>query len=730
MAQNIVFKVSADTTGIKTGMEQAGQATKKVSKEVSVLDQQFVKLGGLVAGAFAVSSVIEFGKAVAKVSAEVQSLQVRMNSLAGSDQAGAKAMEDLARMADKVGMNFMDLANSFVQFTSAAKASGMEVRQAEKIFKSMSVAIAGSGASADSAKRAMLALTQMIGKGTISAEELRGQLGEAMPQAMGIMAKSVGVSVKELGKMMEQGKLMSAEVLPKFAREMENAFGADAQKLATGLQANINRLENSWTAFMAQVGKSSIVAGSVGVLTTAVDALAMSWALASFNYGEYQSAKNRGDKLDKADEAGKQILKQIQNEIESYGDAEVAIEELTKKYNNLIFEIEDGNKRIEANNKRRLGVAADKQITAEFAQQLFIKQKTADLLLSELDDLRSISATKGEIVGLTDKQIKALQKEAAERIKVAREMKKALEDVYKTDGKVEVDPFTQVGLDLRREARNKDLSEAEETAKMLRDIELRGQEKEIADYQQKLADKKKLAEEEKAIKIQFAQDTFNGLTTLANTFYQADLAKQTEALQKRLEAGEIGESEYAEAVRKIKRKAMIADKIAALSQIAISTGINIASVQNAASGGLLTAAYITNAAIQSGIVLAQPVPYAKGTKRVPMMRGAVRGRDSVNAILMPGERVVPTDINDQPGYSALLDLAQDKKISDKEAGMIASIAMGGRSGATQASLDPDELGRSIAKHIPHTAVNINDRGIAVITERSRTETRRLRTRIG
>jgi hypothetical protein len=97
---------------------------------------------------------------------------------------------------------------------------------------------------------------------------------------------------------------------------------------------------------------------------------------------------------------------------------------------------------------------------------------------------------------------------------------------------------------------------------------------------------------------------------------------------------------------------------------------------------------------------------------------------------MPGERVVPTDINDQPGYSALLDLAQDKKISDKEAGMIASIATGGRSGGTQSNIDPDELGRSIAKHIPHTNVSINDRGIAVITERSRTETRRLRTRIG
>lgn len=729
MAQNIVFKVSADTSGIKTGMDKAQQATRNVSKEVSVLDKQFAQLGSLVAGAFAVGSVVQFGKAVAAVSAEVQSLQVRMNSLAGSESAGAKAMEDLSRMAEKLGLNFMDLANSFVQFTSAAKASGMEVKQAERIFKSMSVAIAGSGASAEQAKRAMTALTQMIGKGTISAEELRGQLGEAMPQALGIMAKSMGVTVNELGKMMEKGQLISNEVLPKFAREMENAFGADAQKLAQGLQAEINRLDNAWTDFMSQMGKSSVISGSVSLLTKSVEVLAATWALATFNMSEYMSQKDRQAKLDAADEANRNTIKQIQSEIDAYGDIEVALEELTKKYNNLYNEVEDGNKRIERNNKRRLGVAADKTITDEFVKQLFSKQKTLELLESELSVLREQAKTSTTITTLSDKQLKAIEKERIERIKVAREMAKALKDVYKFDGKIELDPFTQVGLDLRREARNKELTEAEKTAKMLRDIELKGQDREIADFKAKIKEKEELAKSEKQIRQQFAADTFNGLTELATTFYRKDLAKQTEALQKRLEVGEISEQEYAKQVRKIKRKEAIADRIAALSQIAISTAVNIASVQNAASAGLLTGVYLTNAAIQSGIVLAQPVPYNKGTKRVPMMRGAIRGRDSVHAILTPDERVVPADINSQPGYSALLDLAQDKKISDKEAGMIASIATGGRSGNNQVSFDPDELGKSIAKHIPHTNVSINDRGIAVITERSQSEIRRLRTRL-
>jgi tape measure domain-containing protein len=39
------------------------------------------------------------------------------------------------------------------------------------------------------AKKELLALNQMMSKGTIQAEELRGQLGEALPGAFGIMAK-------------------------------------------------------------------------------------------------------------------------------------------------------------------------------------------------------------------------------------------------------------------------------------------------------------------------------------------------------------------------------------------------------------------------------------------------------------------------------------------------------------------------------------------------------------
>jgi hypothetical protein len=78
-----------------------------------------------------------------------------------------------------------------------------------------------------------------------------------------------------------------------------------------------------------------------------------------------------------------------------------------------------------------------------------------------------------------------------------------------------------------------------------------------------------------------------------------------------------------------------------------------------------------------------------------------------------------------------MDLAHDRKISDKEAGFIAKLATGGVYAGQQSSgeMDYNQLGKSIAKYIPHTDVRIDHNGIAVITDRSHANMNRLKTRL-
>lgn len=54
------------------------------------------------------------------------------------------------------------------------------------------------GKSSEELKRASVAIQQMAGKGVISMEELRQQFGEAVPDAMGMMARAASVSMGDL----------------------------------------------------------------------------------------------------------------------------------------------------------------------------------------------------------------------------------------------------------------------------------------------------------------------------------------------------------------------------------------------------------------------------------------------------------------------------------------------------------------------------------------------------
>lgn len=68
---------------------------------------------------------------------------------------------------------------------------------------------------------AFLALGQMISKGKVQAEELRGQLGERLPGAFQLAAKAMNMTTAELDKFMADGKLTAEELLPKLAKVNE-----------------------------------------------------------------------------------------------------------------------------------------------------------------------------------------------------------------------------------------------------------------------------------------------------------------------------------------------------------------------------------------------------------------------------------------------------------------------------------------------------------------------------
>jgi tape measure domain-containing protein len=185
---------------------------------------------------------------------EIQSLNKALELVTGTQENFYNQQAFISRVSEAYGVKINDLTKQYTQFYVSAKnkLAGTEIQQ---IFESITKAGASMGLSVESQQRAFLALNQMMSKGTIQAEELRGQLGEALPGAFSIMAKAVGVTEKELAKMMKAGDLISSEVLPKFAKQLEKTYGIENITKIDNLVSAQNRLSNAWRNFIASLDK-------------------------------------------------------------------------------------------------------------------------------------------------------------------------------------------------------------------------------------------------------------------------------------------------------------------------------------------------------------------------------------------------------------------------------------------------------------------------------------------
>lgn len=160
------------------------------------------------------------------------------------DAAGDLAF--LQQQADRLGLSLLDNAKAFGKFSAAGNISGLSAKTLKEIF--LGVAEAGTifGLSAEEQRGALKAMEQMLSKGNVQAEELRGQLGERLPGAFVLSAKAMGVTTKELNKMLDDGEVLAVDLLPKLAHELRNLAAPGLGEAVSTLQRETQRFENAF----------------------------------------------------------------------------------------------------------------------------------------------------------------------------------------------------------------------------------------------------------------------------------------------------------------------------------------------------------------------------------------------------------------------------------------------------------------------------------------------------
>ena len=274
--ERVIIEITGDTTKIQSTiseLEKLGKVDRANSDSFKRTNKQFnddlaktkSNLGGFgdqlnslkqqVIGAFAVSSLIAFGKEAVQTSAKIESIGNSLKFITGSASGAQKTMEYLRSLSERLGLEFESTAQAFKLFAGATTQAGMTLGQTKSIFESVSKAVTTMGLSAEDANGVFLALSQIMSKGKVSAEELRGQIGERIPGAFTIAAKSIGVTEQQLNKMLEQGQIISKDFLPKFASQLEKDLGGGAKAAANSTQAALNNMKNAYDEFLVYAGQ-------------------------------------------------------------------------------------------------------------------------------------------------------------------------------------------------------------------------------------------------------------------------------------------------------------------------------------------------------------------------------------------------------------------------------------------------------------------------------------------
>ncbi len=191
------------------------KGANRIKSQLLSMQRSFLALASA-AGAGAIGLTNFVSKAIEVAKATTQA-SVALKNVSGSTAAFVENQKWLIDVARRYGIEINTLTTGFAKFKAAADISSMSLEDQRKIFESVSRASVAFGLSAEDQRGVFMALSQMMSKNKVMAEELRLQLAERIPVAIQAMAKAAGVTVGELDSLMKQGKVLSADVLPKFA---------------------------------------------------------------------------------------------------------------------------------------------------------------------------------------------------------------------------------------------------------------------------------------------------------------------------------------------------------------------------------------------------------------------------------------------------------------------------------------------------------------------------------
>lgn len=270
---------NARVSRLQQTMRQQGHvgmrgATIPVTAKVNKLDTSMIEGAG---GAITIAATVALSGKIMNTGQDFESALSGLTAITGSTDKAAKEFDYLRDQSNRLGLDLLKTSKDYTQF-AAAVGDKLPKDQMRSIFEGASEWGLVTGADSESQSRALRSLNQMMSKGTVMSEELKGQLSEALPGAVGLFVKALNqmkgttnLTEKDLFDLMQQGKLFSKDILPEVAKQMKAAArnGGALDKAMKSNRASWQRLQTS----MQNAMNVFFTSGFGNSLTSAFDAI-------------------------------------------------------------------------------------------------------------------------------------------------------------------------------------------------------------------------------------------------------------------------------------------------------------------------------------------------------------------------------------------------------------------------------------------------------------------------
>ena len=242
-----------------SGLATAGAAASKAAGGSAIA-------GGLAgatigAGITAVAGGVQFARQASQSASQVQKLEIALRGAVKTEADFQKGLQIIADTSKRLNVPIGASTKQFTTLAASVIGAGGSIEDAQVVFEGVSNSIKATGGNAEDVQSAIRAMSQIFGKGKVSAEELQGQLGERLAGAVVKFAEANGSSLQKLQKDLRDGTVGLDQVI-KFAQKLNIDFAETAERVANSSADAGQRLQTQFQNFSITIGKELIPVGA------------------------------------------------------------------------------------------------------------------------------------------------------------------------------------------------------------------------------------------------------------------------------------------------------------------------------------------------------------------------------------------------------------------------------------------------------------------------------------